>query len=204
MHPFIASAALLFVLLNPFLMSIYLIDLFEDLDWPTFRSALLRGAAIATAVFVAIAWIGEAVFRQVLQVHFASFLIFGGAVFLMIGLRIVFNGSDSLRMMRAQTGPIADSVAFPSMIGPGTVWASVLAGEKLGPLPAVGAVALSVSLSVGAILVLKRVHDAILGQHHMLVRRYFELTGRVMGLVIGSFAMEMIAQGICLWWRELQ
>jgi small neutral amino acid transporter SnatA (MarC family) len=38
----------------------------------------------------------------------------------------------------------------------------------------------------------------------MLVRRYFELTGRVMGLVIGSFAMEMIAQGICLWWRELQ
>ncbi len=40
---FIDGALLLFVLLNPFLLSVYLLDLIQELDGKKFRQALLQG-----------------------------------------------------------------------------------------------------------------------------------------------------------------
>ena len=45
----LASFLLLFALLNPFLMSIYLIDLITDLGTKVFLSVLTRGALISAA-----------------------------------------------------------------------------------------------------------------------------------------------------------
>ena len=38
-HPFVSSVALLLMLLNPFLLILYLTDLVQDLDRRTFRLA---------------------------------------------------------------------------------------------------------------------------------------------------------------------
>src|SRR5690606_6360041 len=128
---FLESMSLMIVLLNPFLMSIYLLDLIESLDDRVFMATLARGAAIATAVFCAFAAGGDAIFSDFLQVRFASFLIFGGVLFMLIGLRFALQGTATLVQLRGAPEHIAGSIAMPFMVGPGTVSASVMAGVRL-------------------------------------------------------------------------
>ena len=74
---FIESAVLLFVLLNPFLLCIYLLDLIQELNVRRFGRVLMRASVISGVVFVAFAWAGDAIFSRVLQVRFCAFQIFG-------------------------------------------------------------------------------------------------------------------------------
>ena len=128
---YLRSFALFFALFNPFLMSIYLLDLIRGLPTPTFARVLIRGSVISACVFVLFAWGGEAFFRDYLQVRFASFQIFGGIVFLLIGLRYVFSGAAAIESLRDNPTAMAGSIAMPIMIGPGTVSAAVVIGLSL-------------------------------------------------------------------------
>ena len=136
MDQYIRSFLLLFALLNPFLMSIYLLDLIHDLDGRVFARVLIRGSLIATTVFALFAWGGDAIFSQYLQVSFASFQVFGGVVFLIIGVRFVFEGVQTMRSLRGPAEHIAGSIAMPFMIGPGTLSASVVIGARHPVAPA--------------------------------------------------------------------
>lgn len=200
---FIRLTTLLFVLLNPFFMSVYLLDLIQEMRWPEFSKALAQGAAISTAVFVLVAWVGEAIFTNVLQVRFASFLVFGGILFLIVATRFFFLGPESLRQMRGGSRSIAASIAMPFMIGPGTISASVLAGARLPIVWAAAAISLGVLLSVIAIVLLKRIHDVIHQRNQALVSRYVDIMGRIMGLVSGTIAVDMIFRGIEDWLSEM-
>lgn len=97
MTEFIRSTSLLLVLLNPFLVSVYLIDVFEKLDRKQFTQVLIRAGLIASIVFCCFAMLGDAVFSRIVQAEFASFQIFGGVVFLLIGLQFVFLGPKAIR-----------------------------------------------------------------------------------------------------------
>lgn len=128
---FVESTLLLLVLLNPFLMSVYLLDLIESLERSTFRRVLVLASIISTTVFVLFAVAGDTIFSRVLQMRFASFLIFGGTLFLIIAIRYVMIGVDAIRSHRGSTDHIAGSIALPFMIGPGTISANVVAGSRL-------------------------------------------------------------------------
>lgn len=199
MEPFLQSTTLLLVLLNPFLMSIYLIDLIQGLDRKMFRKVIMRGGAISCCVFILFAWVGDAIFTDILHARFASFLIFGGVVFLIIGLRFVFSGSDTLKSLRGAPEHLGGSIAMPFMIGPGTVSASVLAGSRLPAWQAAVAITFALILVVVSIIAFKWFHDFVKQRNERLVERYLEVTGRMMALVIGTFAVEMILQGIETW-----
>ena len=92
MTDFIRAVALLLALLNPFLVIVYLLDVVQTLDRSAFRRVLLRAALIAGVVFGCFALAGDAIFSGIIQAEFASFQIFGGIVFLLIGLQFVFRG----------------------------------------------------------------------------------------------------------------
>jgi multiple antibiotic resistance protein len=201
---FVDSFLLLFMLLNPFLLSVYLIDLIEKLDHATFRRALVRGMLISFVVFAAFAWAGNAIFSRVLQVRFAAFLIFGGVVFLFIAIRYVMIGSDAIREMRGPAEHVSGSIAMPFLIGPGTVSASVLAGSHQSPLFAVLAIALALVLAVVSVLAIKRLHDWVKKSNERLVDRYVDIVGRITALVIGTIAVDMILRGIDIWLAELR
>jgi len=87
MPDIVASAILMIGLLNPFLVIIYLLDAVEKLSPRGFRKVLVRAGLIATGVFCCFAVLGDVIFSSVLQADFASFQIFGGIVFLLIGLQ---------------------------------------------------------------------------------------------------------------------
>lgn len=194
MEAYLRSFFLFFALFNPFLMSIYLLDLIRGLPTADFARVLIRGSLISATVFVLFAWGGEAFFRDYLQVRFASFQIFGGIVFLLIGLRYVFTGAGAIDSMQ-RTDALAGSIAMPIMIGPGTVSASVVMGTRL-PLPGAAAVIVgTLVLTVVLLVLLKFLHDHIKERDAALVDRYIDLVGRMSALLIGTIAVDMIVTG---------
>lgn len=195
MEAFVKAASLLYLLLNPFLMSVYLISLIRNLDRRTFAQVMRRAHLIALLVFGSFAIAGDALFEQVFNVRFASFLIFGGIVFLLIGIRSVFAGTMVLTETRGEPAHVSGAVAMPFMLGPGTVSASVLAGaHQVWPM-ALAAVATALIASYLSIVLFKRLLDFARARDEELVQRYVEVAGRIVALFTGTYAIEMILRG---------
>lgn len=199
MDSFTKSTLLLFVLLNPFILSVYLGDLVTSLDFSRFAGHIVRASAISLIVFLLFAWEGNAIFEDVLQVRFSSFLVFGGITFLIVGVRLILGLGPPVETLRPESEEISASIAMPLMVGPGTISASVLAGSRLDPAAAAFAILVALSGATVAILLFKRLHDYVRSRNERLVRRYAELAGRITALFTGSFAIEMILNGIQGW-----
>lgn len=112
MTDFLRSSALLLLLLNPFLVIVYLIDVMHKLDWRQFRHVLLRAGIIAVSIFCGFAILGDAVFSDIVQVEFASFQIFGGIIFLLIGLQFVFKGPMAIEMLRGESEYLVSALPY--------------------------------------------------------------------------------------------
>ena len=193
------SMSLLLALLNPFLVIVYLVDVVEKLDQILFRRVLIRAGLIATAVFCCFALLGDAVFSSVVQAEFASFQIFGGVVFLVIGLQFVFRGLNAIEILRGESEYLAGAIAMPVLIGPGTISASVIIGKRHAPFTACATVLAAVVISIIIMLVLKALHDVVRPRRESLIERYIEITGRITALYVGTVSVDMIMQGIRTW-----
>lgn len=193
------SAALLLVLLNPFLLIIYLTDIVQKLDQRTFNRVLARASFISIVVFCCFAILGDAIFVRYMQVQFASFQIFGGVVFLLIGIQFVFRGPGAIEILNGESKHIAGAIAMPVFIGPGTISASIIIGKRHDPFVACILVAVAVVVCAVILSLLKKVHDMIVPYREGLVQRYLEIAGRVTALVVGTIAIDMMMQGIRTW-----
>jgi small neutral amino acid transporter SnatA (MarC family) len=201
---FTRSCLLLFVLLNPFTMSVYLRDLMKGLDMATLARQLLRAAAISFVVFATFAVTGDKIFEDVLQVSFSSFQIFGGVTFLIIGIRLIAGSGSPVEGLEPGSSQVSGSIAMPFIVGPGTISASVIAGARLPAVLAVLSIGIALTTAMAAILLVKALHDAARKRDERLVQRYTEVAGRATALFTGSFAIEMILTGIASWLATLK
>lgn len=199
MSEFYQSVSLLLALLNPFLVIIYLIDVIQKLDQAVFGKILLRAGIIASTVFCSFALGGEYLFTKLIHVDFASFRIFGGIVFLLIGLQFFFQGPTAVEMLRGDSNNLAGAIAMPVLIGPGTISASVVVGRRLDPLYACGAIVLAVAISIVVMIALKAMHDHVKKSREELIQHYIEVAGRVSALYVGTVSVDMIMRGILAW-----
>jgi len=199
MNDFIRSSALLLVLLNPFLVSIYLMGVIQRLERRQFTYVLIRAGLIASAVFCCFAILGDTVFSNIVQAEFASFQIFGGVVFLLIGLQFVFHGPTAIKLLRGKPEHLAGAIAMPVLIGPGTISASIIIGKQQDPVSACTAILLAVFTSIVLILIFKAMHDYVLPRRELLIERYIEIAGRISALFVGTVSIEMIMQGVRTW-----
>lgn len=199
MIDFIRSTTLLFMLLNPFLMVVYMTDVFDKLTIADFRSVIIRASLISTIVFLLAAMLGDFLFRELLQAEFASFQVFGGVVFLLIALRFVFEGNSAIKGLRGESRNIAGSIAMPLMIGPGTIGASILVGKRLTHVNAILSIIVAVLISGILMILLKYIHDYVWARNENIVHHYVDIAGRVTALVVGTFAIEMIMRGLAAW-----
>ena len=199
MEQFFKSALLLFVLLNPFLMSVYLVELIKGMPVREFSNQLIRAGVISYVIFLLFAWAGDSVFEDVLQVRFLSFMIFGGITFLIIGIRMILGVSAPVESLRPSKGEVSGAIAMPFIVGPGTITVSVLTGSRLEFGAAAAAIALGLGAAIAAILVVKRIYDAVHNRKEIYVSRYMDIAGRVTALFAGTFAIELILKGIERW-----
>jgi multiple antibiotic resistance protein len=203
MNELIKSSMFLLLLLNPFLVVVYLIDVMQKVSFSSFVLVMTRAGIVSVIVFSLFAVLGDLIFADVIQAEFASFQIFGGIVFLLIGIQFVFNGNSAIEGLRGESAHIAGAIAMPIMIGPGTISASVVAGQRLSPQMAVLSVVAAITVSVGVILCLKKVQDYVLPRNGRLVERYIEVAGRITALFVGTISIEMIMKGIGFWLTKL-
>lgn len=199
MEQFVQSFLLIFVLLNPFIMSVYLLSLIKEVQIGQFTHLMIRAGLISFCVFFLFAWLGEVIFDNVLQVRFLAFMIFGGITFLIIGVRLILGIGPPISSINPQSSEIAGAIAMPFIVGPGTISASVIAGTRLGLVMATLAVALGLICALGSIVVFKKVHDFVHTRKEKYVERYVEIAGRITALFTGSFAVDMILKGIERW-----
>ena len=199
-NDFFGTLLLFLVLLNPFLMSVYLVDLIAELNLKLFGQVLVRASVISFFAFGLFTVFGEKMFTDVLQVEFSSFLVFGGIVFLVIALRHLFQGSEAIRQIRGGSAEhLAGSVAMPFMIGPGTISASVWTGSSLGPVWGLGVVISALLISLAALLLFKVLYDQMRKNYQPLLERYFDIAGRISALWVGTFAIKMVLTGLQDW-----
>jgi small neutral amino acid transporter SnatA (MarC family) len=196
MTELLRSTALLLVLLNPFLLIIYLIDVVEKLNRKEFLRVLIRAGLIATSVFWVFAVLGDTAFSDVMHVRFAAFQVFGGIVFLIIGLQFVFRGPTAIEILRGESEHLAGAIAMPVLIGPGTISASVVVGKRHDILPASAAIIAAVVATIGLMVILKAVHDIVRPKRERLIQRYIEIGGRITALVVGTISVQMIMEGL--------
>lgn len=199
MSEFFKSAGLLLVMLNPFLLIIYLTGIVQKLDQRQFTLVLVRAGLIASTVFCGFAILGDAIFVRFMHVEFASFQIFGGIVFLLIGLQFVFRGPNAIEILQGESKHLAGAVAMPVFIGPASISASVVIGKVEDPLVACLVVIFAMFICVATLVLLKKLHDIVLPRREALVQRYIEIAGRVMALIVGTIAVDMIMRGLSAW-----
>ncbi|MDT8398417.1 MAG: MarC family protein [Pseudomonadales bacterium] len=203
MELFSQSLLLIFVLLNPFIMSIYLITLVKGVDLGSFTRLMVRAGLISYLIFFLFAWLGEVIFDSVLQIRFLAFMIFGGLTFLIIGTRLILGIGPPVAAINPQSREIVGAIAMPFIVGPGTISASVIAGTELGIVQAALAIALGLAAAIAAMILFKKVHDYVQTRHERYVERYVEIAGRITALFTGSFAVDMILKGIERWIKLL-
>ena len=195
----IESGALLLALLNPFLLVVYLVGPMKQLDRAQFRRVLLRAGLIAGVVFCGFAVLGDVIFSRFVQAEFASFQIFGGVIFVLIGLQFVFRGPLAIELLRGEPAHLSGAIAMPVLIGPGTISASVVIGERHSPWVACTAVFGAIVLSLLIVFLLKALHDYVRPRREALIDRYIEIAGRITALYVGTVAIEMIMRGVGRW-----
>jgi len=189
---------MMLVLLNPFILSVYLLELVTELEFRQFARQLTRAMFISFVVFVLFAWAGDRLFEDAFQVRFFAFRIFGGITFLIVGIRLITGAGGAVR-----TGPqereAAAAIAMPFIVGPGTISAAVVAGARLDRPSAVLAIGLATLTALALMLLFKWVHDVLQARHERLLDRYTEIAGRATALFAGSFAVDMILRGVEDW-----
>jgi len=203
MGDFLRATGLLLVLLNPFLLVIYLIDVVQTVEGPRFRKVLCRAGVLAWAVFLAFAALGETIFNDFLQTSFASFQIFGGLIFLLIGIQFVFYGPKAITLLRGDAEDLVGNIAIPVFIGPGTISACVVLEKRHDFALAAAATTTAIAICVLVMIGLKALHDWVRPRYEPLVQRYIEIAGRLFAFVVGTIAVEMICNGVGSWFQVL-
>jgi len=205
MTEFSKAALLLLVIVNPFALSVYLADILRHTSLPTFGGIVARACAVSAFVFGIFAWTGDAIFSQILQVHFASFQVFGGVLFLLIALRFMLSGGQStLVLLRGEPAHVAGAIAMPFVIGPGTVSAATLAGMRLPLSLALLSIATALATTAMILVLLKAVFDRVKDRYAKVTERYVEVASRVGAVIVGTIAVEMIFQGTVVWLSSLK
>ncbi len=198
-YAILKSVTPLLVLLNPFLLIVYLIDIVKKKPAKLFNKILIRAAFISFIVFSLFAMLGDSIFKNVFNASFASFQIFGGIVFLITGIQFIFKGSASIESLRGESKHVAGAIAMPIFIGPGTVSYSVIIGEKLDKVSAVIAIGIAVFLCSFIIIMLKKLHDKIQHKKEELIEQYIDIAGRVIAFLLGTISIELIMNGVHFW-----
>lgn len=199
MQSYVSTSMLLLVILNPFALSVYLFEVLRQHSTKVIAAMLLRASLIAGAVLSAFAIGGERLFTDLLQVRFFAFQIFGGIVFLIIGLKFILEGASTVVLLRGEPEKLAGTVAMPFLIGPGTISAAALAGARHGSLRGVAIVCLALLVTGVVLITLQLIFDRVKEHNATLLERYAEVAGRVSGFLAGSISVEMIATGIETW-----
>jgi small neutral amino acid transporter SnatA (MarC family) len=184
------------VILNPFAQVVYLQDLMTSLTVRDFAGMHLRATLLSFGVFVLFAFVGDLLLSDVFHVQLAALQIFGGLIILYIAYRYFANGAGSNLLFRGDIGDLASEVSLPYMVGPGTLWISILIGRRVDWLTALLAIGGVLAINMIFVILVRIVFERLYARRNTMLGKYFSILMRTNTLFIGAIAVQMILTGI--------
>ncbi len=189
-HDFWSTLILLLLILDPFGNMPVFLAVTHDLPsrrraWVTLRESLI--AYLVLLAFMA----GGRGFLELLGLRQASLEVAGGVILLLVAIKMIFSGSETMFGQGAQREPLIFPLAVPLLAGPSAL-AAVLLLSSANP----GAVA----LRVGALTAAMAITTVLL----LLAEQMFQRLGdavmraaeKLMGLIVSAIAVNMLLEGL--------
>lgn len=160
------------------------------------RNVIVRAVLIATAVLAGFGLFGH-MLLSAMGISFASFRIAGGLVLFLVGIRMIFDDSEtSIKSGHAENGRdiAVFPLALPYMAGPATMLAVMVATrqKEFDPIDLAAKVGVLVLTMASTFLIL--INSTKINK--LIGRTGSEIIGRVMGIILAALAAESVVQGI--------
>ncbi len=174
------------VILNPFAQVVYLRDLMTRLSVEDFAGMHVRATALSFGVFVLFAFVGDMLISDVFHVRLAALQIFGGMIILLIAYRYFAEGAGSNLLFRGDIAQLASEVSLPYMVGPGTLWLSILIGRKVDALTAILAIGGVLAINMVFVVLVRIVFERLYARRNTMLGKYFSILMRNQHVVYRS------------------
>lgn len=184
------------VMLNPFAQVVYLQTLMTRLTIGEFADMHFRASLLSFGVFVLFAEVGDFLLTDVFQVRLAALQIFGGLIMLYIAHKYFAEGAGSNLLFRGNIEDLASEVSLPYMVGPGTLWLSILIGRKVDAVTSALAIGGVLLINMLFVVAVRIVFQGLYARRNTMLGKYFSILMRTNTLFIGAIAVEMILTGI--------
>lgn len=195
-HPALRLAAYFFVILNPFSQTLFLWDLMKTKTSSEFAGIYGRASLLSLGVYALFAVTGEYLFVSVFQVRIDAFRIFGGLIVFIVSVRYFTHGSGSAQFFRGDATELATSISIPFMVGPATIWTSILIGRTLATPFDIAVIAGVLLLNFIIVALTQRIVARLSDARDSLMGAYFIILMRTSALFIGAIGIEMILAGL--------
>jgi MarC family membrane protein len=189
-HSFLSAFVLLLLVLDPFGSLPIFISVLGGVDPARRTRVALREVAIAFTVLMVFMLAGQG-FLQVMRLSERSLEVAGGVILLIIAMKMIFVGGDSLYTTDGEREPFIFPLAVPLLAGPSAM-ATVLLLASRQPermLTWVGAVSAAMAVCGVVLLAADRLRQ-------WLGASVVSAIEKLMGLVLTAVATEMILAGL--------
>ncbi|MFW6246256.1 MAG: MarC family protein, partial [Tangfeifania sp.] len=169
----------------------------KDLTHKSFMIVIFKATLISLFICLVFFLSGDFIFRQVFQIEFESFRIFGGIIIFSYAYFFIVKGQRALIMIKENLDDLASEIALPFMVGAGTISLSILLSQKHSLL--IGATSLFIIFSVNFLVLfaMKRFRDSIEGKKFKTAfDKNMEVLLRLNGFFIGAIGINMVLTGI--------
>jgi multiple antibiotic resistance protein len=195
-HPAFRLAAYFFVILNPFSQTLFLWELMKSRTSKEFVGIYGRASLLSLGVYALFAVTGEYLFVTVFQVRIDAFRIFGGLIVFIVSVRYFTHGGGSAQFFQGDATELATSISIPFMVGPATIWTSILIGRTLATPFDIAVIAGVLTLNFAIVALTQRVVARMGEKRGTLLGAYFTILMRTSALFIGAIGIEMILSGL--------
>lgn len=184
----------LFALANPFISLPIFLALTAGQSPAEVRRTALRVTVYSAIMAAVVAVSGDAVL-SFFGIGVDHFRLAGGLAILLIGLKMMNGDPDEARAMSAATRETVAfyPLAFPMIIGPGTITTIVIFKERAQT----GGQHLAFWLAIAAVMLIMGVVLAAgtaIGQY--MSQKLRIIVTRLMGMILAAIAVEMITEGL--------
>ena len=185
----------LFIGMGPVKVLLIFIAMTEGMDKSVRRKMAKRTAMIAGVVALGLFLLG-AILQAILHFSIGSLTIFGGIILLVLGLGMVVGGGGSAPEGQVKKDPMSLAVsplAIPLTLNPVGIVILVVASVEVQDLG-------TAALIIGMILVIALIDVGVLYSADRVAKHLshatIELLERVLGILLGALAIELIVVGL--------
>jgi len=188
------------VLVNPIVTFIYLQPVIRRMPHKALLRVIAQGSFVAFIVFCIFSFVGNSFFKDVLQVRFDSFRVFGGLVITYFAFAMIAQGRTSLITYEEDHASIANQIAMPLLIGAGTISLSIIIGNRYNPVMSTLILAVVMTINYLALLLLIMFRNSIIRYFRKDFDNYMEAFLRLFAFFAGAIGVDMIVTGIHNLW----